>query len=111
MPAVSLSTLLPNLPPKSTGPHEGGQSAAYCIDEDLDPVPLDLLSLFLVYPSEKRLKATETLRHPWFTNDILLPPGYPDQSNYPGKHVIFELEGETLGQLLLLALGRERDER
>lgn len=42
-------------------------------DVEVDTVPLDLLAHLLVLEPTRRLRATEALRHPWFSSDVLLP--------------------------------------
>ncbi|KAI9066459.1 kinase-like protein [Trametes sanguinea] len=65
VPPVDLRRLLPNLPPQET----------ICEHNDC----LDLVSKFLVYPPESRLKATDASLHPFFKRGVplLLPRGYP----------------------------------
>jgi hypothetical protein len=94
VPAVSLATLLPNLPlcpvlspssPQCLAPpapltslltltHSPATSSSSVMSSSSPPPsafqPLDLLSRFLVYPSSKRLKAADALLHPWFVSGL-----------------------------------------
>ena len=74
---VDLRNVLPNLPqpdedtsylfePMHFPPAEPSRSA------------LDLVHRFLVYPPERRLKASDAMHHPWLAaGSILLPPTHP----------------------------------
>lgn len=91
VPAVPLSPLLPNLPDSPMSVKEVDPS------EHMEPTPLDLLSRFLVYPPENRLKAAQALSHPWFGNVIFLPENLAADSTYAPKGGILQTEGKSLG--------------
>jgi len=100
VPSVPLAPLLPHLPSPATQ-DDSGEVGASGTDPIFHPTALDLLSRFLVYPPEKRLKAADALSHPWFKANILLPeelsPNAETQSGQ-NKQAMLEWEGKTLGQ-------------
>ncbi|PFH48127.1 hypothetical protein AMATHDRAFT_197100 [Amanita thiersii Skay4041] len=119
VPPIPLSSRLPNLPtcssdnyydPSTTSSISG--SAAVPHDES-EPSPLDLVSRFLAYPPEKRLKAQEALSHPWITcgEPLLLPQGYllSQDENLRG-HAITEWNGKSLGELIQQILAHDKDD-
>ncbi|KAI0830884.1 kinase-like protein [Trametes gibbosa] len=65
VPPVDIAKLLPNLPPE--GPESERKNC------------LDLISRFLVYPPESRIRVSQALGHTLFQRGLplLLPPGYP----------------------------------
>jgi cell division cycle 2-like len=84
---VDLRQLLPNLPPATA-------------DSETAASVVDFINCFLVYPPERRLKASEALRHPWLSdNTLLLPPGYES------LHSVSTWENQSLGETLQKYLG------
>ena len=111
VPAVSLAHLLPHLPPPATK-DDSREVGASGINPIIHPTPLDLLSRFLVYPPEKRLKAADALLHPWFRAGILLPEAFStDAESQSGqnKQAMLEWEGKTLGQWIHFLLAGTED--
>ena len=111
VPAVPLTPLLPHLPSAATqgDSREVGASGA---DTILHPTPLDLLSRFLVYPPEKRLKAADALSHPWFKANILLPEAFStnaETQSGQNKQAMSDWEGKTLGQWIHFLLAGTED--
>lgn len=74
VPPTDLSAVLPNLPvPRPAG-----------APDKMRPSPpdfFDLLDRLLVYPPSLRLRPVAALHHPLFSCAILLPSGYPVDSN------------------------------
>lgn len=108
VPPIPLAPLLPNLPDDPPSQDElvdvDGQVHGMPLTANpMRPSALDLVSRFLVYPSETRLKAAEALLHPWFSQKILVPEGYPVLSQ-EGR--VEEIEGRSLGFWLGFLLGR-----
>ncbi|KAF5385076.1 hypothetical protein D9615_000993 [Tricholomella constricta] len=99
VPTVQLAPLLPNLPERDEEPVLG--NVHFPAEETVRSSALDLVSRFLVYPSENRMKATRALSHPWFRDDILVPAGYQPVS---GKTSVGEVEGKSLSQWLHVML-------
>ncbi|KAI8990649.1 kinase-like protein [Trametes punicea] len=86
VPAVDMERLLPNLPPDGT-------------HRERDDF-LDLLSKFLVYPPESRLRAGDALSHPLFGHGLplLLPRAYP--RDRVAENAVEEWEGRLLSEVL-----------
>ncbi|KAF5385219.1 hypothetical protein D9615_000998 [Tricholomella constricta] len=101
VPTVQLAPLLPNLPERDDEEELVLGNVHFPAEETVRSSALDLVSRFLVYPSENRLKATRALGHPWFKDDILVPAGYPP---VPGKTSVREVEGKSLSQWLHVML-------
>jgi len=121
VPHVPLAPLLPNLPPDPSPPptapaptserqHEAVLDPVHFPQEEMTPSPLDLISRFLVYPSENRLRAARALEHPWFTGEgVLIPEGYEMhlESGMGAKtETVMEMEGRSLGYWVRQMLGR-----
>ncbi|OSD00862.1 kinase-like protein [Trametes coccinea BRFM310] len=94
VPSVDLSRLLPNLPPQETGSEHSD-----C---------LDLVSKFLVYPPERRLRAQHALSHTLFKRGLplLLPQGYPRDKL--DNRAVENWEGRGLPDILAPYLPRQQ---
>lgn len=92
VPPVDLRTLLPNLPPAEAQPEHDD-----CFD---------LVSKFLVYPPESRLRAGDALAHPLFARGLplLLPQSYP-REGLPAASMD-SWEGRSLADVLAPYLPR-----
>lgn len=102
VPVAETSSLLPNLP---------APSEARCLPvshfqpDMMSPSALDLLLRFLVYPPERRLKAHQALRHPWFSiGPLLLPVQYMLCDEGLHEHVTSTWEGQSLGDAIQFVL-------
>ena len=109
VPAVDLTSLLPNLPPSAIPQARSSsspQATPHAPPRIMSLSPLDLLHRFLVYPQSDRIRAVDALKHPWFIVDpvALLPPGYPlehvDDGSILRSQVGNLWEGKTLGEWL-----------
>ena len=107
VPAIDLTTLLPNLPPSTTHLSPPEVPTSHSPPPEMLPTPFDLLRRLLVYPPANRIKASAALMHPWFSGGLglLLPAGYPaeDLMN-KGRIVMNSWEGKTIGDLLKVCL-------
>ena len=114
VPAIDLTSLLPNLPPSTvpqSDPSSSRQSTAtsHSPPSIQAPSPFDLLHRFLVYPPPDRIRAKDALRHPWFTAAdplVLLPANYlaAGAIDEGVNHVSFIWEGKTLEEWLRMSL-------
>ncbi|KAH8094743.1 kinase-like protein [Cristinia sonorae] len=96
VPPVDLVPLLPNAPPGDHPTFTGSHS----LPPETSNSPVDLIYRLLVYPPEKRLRAEDALRHPWFTSEpLLLPDEYPQDQSIP-LAVKGRTDGRSLGDIL-----------
>jgi hypothetical protein len=111
---VKLSAFLPHLCPAPAEPTLDKTDAPFPPAEPVEPYALDLLHRFLVYPSDRRLRARDALKHPWFTSEppVLLPEDYPVMREKTGavEHAERLLQGKTLGEWLHEVFPRARSE-
>jgi len=106
VPPVPLEPFLPNLPEAIVETSKSHLDSVHYPRTDFVPSAFDLVSRFLVYPSEKRLTAPQATEHPWFMKGVLMPVDYPDEIQ---KECSKELEGKSLGYWLKVMLGLEGD--
>lgn len=93
---VDLRTILPNLPPLADDASHPSEPA-HLPPAQLSRSALDLFHRFLVYPPERRLKASDALHHPWLASEpLLLPPGYPSSAS----NIITEWNSMSLGAII-----------
>ncbi|OCH95714.1 kinase-like protein [Obba rivulosa] len=88
-PAIDLQTVLPNVPPEHTSASSESSPSASV---------LELVDRMLAYPPEKRLRASQAMRHPFLTEGpLLVPRDYSVETPVAG---VSTLEGASLGDLL-----------
>jgi serine/threonine protein kinase len=104
--STKLSSLLPHLSPPVDLAED--MTDSHFPSSNMMPTSLDLIHRLLVYPSEKRLKAREALRHPWFTSDppMILPQSFSEASliHRIEPSPLRRWEGKTLGEWLRAVL-------
>ena len=112
VPAIDLTTLLPNLPPSSARPAPEAPTS-HSPPFEMLPTPFDLLHRLLVYPPANRIKASVALMHPWFlrSSGLLLPAGYPAEDSMKREGIVMNSwGGKTIGDLLRFCLPHIADE-